>query len=54
VEPRQRETPWSSRLGVGREANDLTPEKTALLRNLIEAKPGLIFWSDTGRERIKE
>jgi hypothetical protein len=35
-------------LGVGREANKLTPEKTALFRNLIEAKNGLIFWSDTG------
>jgi len=35
-------------LGVGREANYLTPEKTALFRNLIEAKTGLIFWSDTG------
>ena len=28
-----------ARLGVGREANNLTPEKkTALFRNLIEAK----------------
>jgi len=35
-------------LGVGREANNLTPEKTALFRNLIEAKNSLIFWSDTG------
>jgi len=35
-------------LGVGREANNLTPEKTALFRNLIEVKTGLIFWSDTG------
>jgi len=35
-------------LGVGREANNLTPEKTALFRNLKEAKTGLIFWSDTG------
>jgi hypothetical protein len=35
-------------LGVGREANNLTPEKTTLFRNLIEAKNGLIFWSDTG------
>jgi len=35
-------------LGVGREANNLTPEKTALFRNLIEAKTGLIFWSDMG------
>jgi len=36
-------------LGVGREANNLTPEKkTALFRNLIESKTGLIFWSDTG------
>jgi hypothetical protein len=25
-----------------------SPEKTALFRNLIEAKNGLIFWSDTG------
>jgi hypothetical protein len=39
---------WSSRLGVGREANNLTPEKTTLFRNLIEIKNGLIFWSDTG------
>jgi len=35
-------------LGVGRDANDLTPEKTALFMNLIEAKTGPIFWSDTG------
>jgi len=35
-------------VGVGCEANNLTPEKTALFRNLIEAKTGLIFWSDTG------
>jgi len=35
-------------LGVRREANNLTPEKIALFRNLIEAKTGLIFWSDTG------
>jgi len=35
-------------LGVGCEANNLTLEKTALFRNLIEAKTGLIFWSDTG------
>jgi len=35
-------------LGVGREANNPTPEKTAMFRNLIEAKIGLIFWSDTG------
>jgi hypothetical protein len=35
-------------VGVGREANNLTPEETALFRNLIEAKNGLIFWSDTG------
>jgi hypothetical protein len=35
-------------LGVGPEANNLTPEKTALFRNLIAAKIGLIFWSDTG------
>jgi len=35
-------------LGVGHEANNLTPEKRALFRNLIEAKTGLIFWSDTG------
>jgi len=49
VEPRERERPWSSRLGVGGEANNLTPEKkkTALFRNVIEAKNGLIFWSDT-------
>jgi hypothetical protein len=33
-------------LGVGREANNLTPEKTVLFRNLIEAKSVLIFWSD--------
>jgi hypothetical protein len=35
-------------LGVGREANNLTPEKIALFWNLIEEKNGLIFWSDTG------
>jgi len=35
-------------VGVGREANNLTPEKTALFRNLVEAKTGLIFWNDTG------
>jgi hypothetical protein len=35
-------------LGVGREANNLTPEKTALFRKLIQAKNGLIFWGDTG------
>jgi len=36
-------------VGVGREANNLTPEKkTALFRNLIEAKTGPIFWSDAG------
>jgi hypothetical protein len=35
-------------LGVGREVNNLTPEKTALFRNLIEAKNGLMFWSNTG------
>jgi len=35
-------------LGVGHEANNLTPEKTALFRNLIEAKNALIFWSNTG------
>jgi len=35
-------------LGVGREANNLNPEKTALFRNLTEAKTGLIFWSDMG------
>jgi hypothetical protein len=35
-------------LGVGRETNNFTPEKTALFRNLIEAKNDLIFWSDTG------
>jgi hypothetical protein len=29
---------WSSRLGVGREANNLTSGKTALFRNLIDAK----------------
>ena len=34
--------------GVGRGANNLTPEKTALFKKLIEAKTGLIFWSDTG------
>jgi len=34
-------------LGVGREANNLALEKTALCRKLIEAKTGLIFWSDT-------
>jgi hypothetical protein len=33
---------------VGREANNLTPEKTALFRKLIKAKNDLIFWSDTG------
>jgi len=38
-------------LGVGREANNLTPEKTAFFRNLIKAKTGLIFWSDTGEEK---
>jgi len=36
-------------LGVGHEANNLTTEKTALFRNQIEAKTGLIFWSDTGK-----
>ena len=30
----QTKTPWFSRLGVGREANNLTLEKTALFRNL--------------------
>jgi PBP1b-binding outer membrane lipoprotein LpoB len=36
-------------LGVGREANNIKKKKkSALLRNLIEAKTGLIFWSDTG------
>jgi len=35
-------------LGVGREANNLSPEKTALFRNLTEAKTGLILWSDRG------
>jgi len=36
-------------MGVGREANNFTPgKKTALFRNLTEAKTGLIFWSDTG------
>jgi len=37
-------------LGVGREANNLTTggKKIALFRNLIEAKTGLIFWSDMG------
>jgi len=35
-------------LGVGLEANNLTPEKKAVFRNLIEAKTGLTFWSDTG------
>jgi hypothetical protein len=35
-------------LGVGCDANNLTPVKTSLFRNLIEAKNGLIFWSDTG------
>ena len=45
----KRETPWSSRLGVEREVNNLTPEnKTALFRNRIEAKTCLIFWSDRG------
>jgi hypothetical protein len=45
----KRETPWSSRLGVGREGNNLiAEEKTALFMNLIEAKTGLILWSDTG------
>jgi len=34
--------------GVGREANNLTPEKTALFRNLIEAKSLLSFCSDGG------
>ena len=34
----KRETSWSSRLGVEREAYNLTLEKTALFRNLIEAK----------------
>ena len=32
----------------GREVNNLTPDKTALFTNLIEAKTGLIFWSDAG------
>jgi hypothetical protein len=40
---------WSSSLGVEREANNLTLEKTALFRNLIEAKNGLIFWSNMGK-----
>jgi len=35
-------------------ANKLTLEKTALFRNLTEAKIGLIFWNDTGEGRIKE
>jgi len=35
-------------LGVGHEANNLTPEKTALFRNLIEANTGLFFWSNMG------
>jgi hypothetical protein len=43
-----KETPSSYRLGVGREANNLTPDKAVLFRNLTEAKNGLIFWSDTG------
>jgi len=38
-------------LGVRHEANNLTPEKTALFRNLIETKTGLIFWSDMGEEK---
>jgi len=36
-------------LGVGREVNNLAPEKIALFRNLTEAKTGLIFWSNTGK-----
>jgi hypothetical protein len=35
-------------LGLGREANNITPEKKALFRNIIEVKNGLNFWSDTG------
>jgi len=38
-------------LGVGREAYNLTPEKTALFRNLTEAKTDLIFWSDMGERK---
>jgi hypothetical protein len=36
-------------LGVGRQANNPNPgKKTVFFRNLIEAKNGLIFCSDTG------
>jgi hypothetical protein len=38
VRPRRSVVPWSSRLGVGRGANDPTPEKFTVTK-LTETKP---------------
>jgi len=38
----QTKTPWSSRLGVGHEANNFTPEKNSIIQEFNRGKN----WSD--------
>jgi hypothetical protein len=44
---------WSSSLGVGRGANNPSPENVSLLRNIQRQSlgPGLILWYDLSNER---
>jgi hypothetical protein len=55
VEARRRETPWSSRLRVGRKANNLAPEKNPLpLKILNYGKPdGRIIDNQSEYQRIR-